>query len=439
MKKTIAAMLTAALTVASLAGCGKAENKSDATYLKDMDLTKLVTLGEYKGVTVEVESPNVTDSEVESYLQYVSSSMAASVEVTDRPVQEGDTVNIDYAGRYADSGEAFDGGTAEGYDLVIGSHSFIDGFEDGLIGANVGDTLDLNLTFPEDYGKAELAGVAVIFTVKVNKISVKPDLDDAYAASLGIEGVSNLEELKTYIKNKLAEDKQSTYETEIQNEALEVVTNGCMFENPPQAMLDRFSTLYVDQMDKVASYYSANYGTSMSSDSVVQMLMAQEGYTGEAEDYKSEKALELAKQYIMLGAIAQQEGIEVTEDELNEKLNSDMAAANASAAEGETIDSLDAYKATVDVENLKENMLSKKVLEFLAENANVVEPSSDDSTTTEASEEASEEESTAEDAAAEENTEDTEGGEVSEEITEETTEETVTDEAEATESASDAE
>ena len=204
MKKTMTAFLAAIVTAVSLAGCG-GNKPDDATqvessseqgdkndpnnpaYLKDMDLTKYVTLGEYKGITVEVQSPEVSEAEVDAYIQYVTSSMPATEEVTGRPVQEGDTVNIDYAGKYADSGEAFDGGTAQGYDLVIGSHSFIDGFEDGLIGANIGDTLDLNLTFPEDYGHSELAGVDVIFTVTVNSIKVKPDFDDAYAASLGIE------------------------------------------------------------------------------------------------------------------------------------------------------------------------------------------------------------------------------------------------------------
>ena len=384
MKKTIAAILTAVLAVTSLAGCSKAGGNDNAAYLKDMDLDKYVTLGEYKGVTVEVASPEVTDAEVESYLQYVQSSMAATVEITDRAVQEGDTVNIDYAGRYAESGEAFDGGTAQGYDLTIGSHTFIDGFEDGLIGAELGETRDLNLTFPESYGNADLAGVDVIFTVTVNKIAVKPDFDDAYAASLGLEGVTTIDELSSYIKDKLLEDKQATYDTSVQNKSLEAATNGCMFENPPQALLDRVAANYADQMDKVAQYYSATYGTQMTTDSVIQTLMAQEGYTGEVEDYKTEQALTLAKQYIMLGAIAVKEGIEVTEDELNEKLTQDMETANASAADDAKVDSLDAYKETVDVEDAKETLLTKKVVEFLAENANVVEPSADSDSAAEA-------------------------------------------------------
>ncbi len=394
MKKMAVAMLAALLTVSSLTGCSKAGNDTNAAYLKDTDVSKYVTLGDYKNLTVEVASPEVTDDEVASYIQYVQNSMAATVEVTDRAVQTGDTVNIDYAGKYADSGEAFDGGTAQGYNLTIGSHTFIDGFEDGLIGAELGQTLDLNLKFPDSYSNADLAGKDVIFTVTVNKILIKPDFDDAYVATLGIEGVSTVDELSNYIKEKLMEDKQTSYDTSVQNEALEAATNGCMFENPPQAMLDRFAGLYADQMEQVAQYYSASYGQSMTADSVLQVLMSQEGYSGEAEDYKAEQALKLAKQYIMLGAIAAQEGIEVTEDELNEKLTSDMETANASAADSDKVDSLDAYKETIDVENIRESLLSKKVIEFLAANANVVEPSDDDNA--EATEETAAEESTEE-------------------------------------------
>ncbi len=399
MKKTLTTVLATIVAVTALAGCSKAGNNADASYLKDMDLSKYVTLGEYKGVTVEVESPKVEDTEVDSYLQYVSSSMEASVEVTDRAVQEGDTVNIDYEGKYADSGEAFDGGTAQGYDLVIGSNTFIDGFEEGLIGANTGDTLDLNLTFPEDYGKSDLAGVDVVFTVKVNKISVKPEMDDAYAASLGIENVSNLAELREYIKGRLLEEAQTSYDSEVQSKVLEAVTNGCMFENPPEAMLERFKQIYVKEAETLSAYYASNYGTTFSTDDIFQMLMSQEGYTGELEDYKTEKALELTKQYIMLGAIAEKEGMEVTDEELEERLNSDMATANSTAAEGASFESLDAYKETIDSESVKENLLINKVKTFLGENANVVEPAA---TEAESIEETATEDTVTEDAGAEE-------------------------------------
>ncbi len=386
MRKFIAAVSAVVVAAGMLAGCSKAADNKDAAYLKDLNLDDYVTLGEYKGVNIEVASPEVSDEEVEQYMQYISSSMKATVEVTDRAVQEGDTVNIDYSGKRVDTGEVFQGGTAEGYDLTIGSHTFIDGFEDGLIGAAIGETRDLNLTFPENYSSTDLAGVDVIFTVKVNGIKIKPDLDDAYAASLGIENVSTIDELKTYLKDRLMEDKQAQYKNEINSKILDAVTANCSFNQPPQATLDRFKGLYTEQADLVASYYSANYGTSYTTDQVLSMMMAQEGFSGEQTDYLDNKSVELAEQFIMLGAIAKLEGIDVTEDELNEKLESDMSNANATAEEGKTIASLDDYKKTVDVENIKENLLTNKVIEFLGENANVTEPAEDATEDAEAAE-----------------------------------------------------
>lgn len=412
MKKFMAAVSAVVVAAGMLAGCSKAAGNTDAAYLKDINLEDYVTLGDYKGINVEVALPEVSDEEIDQYMQYISSSMKATVEVTDRAVQEGDTVNIDYSGKRVDTGEVFDGGTAEGYDLTIGSHTFIDGFEDGLIGAAIGETRDLNLTFPENYSSTELAGADVIFTVKVNSIKVKPDLDDAYAASLGIENVTTIDELKTYLKDRLMEDKQTQYKNEVNSKVIDAVTANCKFNQPPQAALDRFKGLYTEQADLVASYYSANYGTSYTTDQVLSMMMAQEGFSGEQTEYLDNKSVELAEQFIMLGAIAKLEGIEVTEDELNEKLESDMANANATAEEGKTIASVDEYKKTVDVENIKENLLTNKVIEFLAENANVTEPAAD--AATEDDKAAETENTEAADSADTENTEESESADSAE-------------------------
>ncbi|WP_026510952.1 trigger factor [Butyrivibrio sp. LC3010] len=404
MKKFITAMTAVVVAASMLAGCAKSGAGADAAYLKDIDLDKYVTLGDYKGVSIEVKSPEVNDEEVEQYMQYISSSMKATVEVTDRAVQEGDTVNIDYSGKRADTGEVFDGGTAEGYDLTIGSKTFIDGFEDGLVGAQIGETRDLNLKFPDNYSATELAGADVIFTVKVNSIKVKPDLDDAYAASLGIENVSTIDELKTYLKDRLLEEKQTDYKNEVNSKILEAVTANCKFVEPPKSALERFKGLYSDQANMVASYYSANYGTNYTTDQVLSMMMAQEGFSGEQTEYLDNKSIELAEQFIMLGAIAKLEGIEVTDDELNEKLQNDMTNANITAEEGKTIDSVDEYKKTVDVENIEENLLTNKVIEFLAENANVTDPAPTSDAAEAESSEVEEGNDTAEDAEATEST-----------------------------------
>ena len=188
--KGVAVAAAAVLCVQALAGCGNvsteevteaAEAVSDAAselssvasalssidvekainaanaYIKDLDVDSLVQLGDYKGLEVAVKKPAITMEDVDTYLEYYAQTMPASKEVTGRPVQEGDTVNIAFAGRLKETDEYFDGGTSDSYDLVIGSHSFIDGFEDGLIGAEVGETRDLDLFFPEDYAQRVLA------------------------------------------------------------------------------------------------------------------------------------------------------------------------------------------------------------------------------------------------------------------------------------------
>ena len=166
MKKKIMSLAAVVLTAGMLSACGK-----DAAYLSEIKASDYVTLGEYKGIEVTQPEPEVTDEYVDSYIEYLRSQRAVAVEVTDRTtVQEGDTVNIDYTG-YRD-GVAFEGGTAQGDSLTIGSGRFIDGFEEGLIGTSVGETVTLELTFPDNYTNAELAGAAVTFDVTVNSISV---------------------------------------------------------------------------------------------------------------------------------------------------------------------------------------------------------------------------------------------------------------------------
>lgn len=192
------------LTILSLCACGKAKAQKTLIY-GDTDLSKYVTLGEYKGLTVDTSS----DEYKTAYDAVVTGDMTAN-NIFDKKlegtVQKGDTVNIDYEGKR--DGVAFEGGTAQGYDLKIGSGRFIAGFEDGLIGVNIGDTVDLNLTFPENYHSADLAGAAVVFTVKVNyvKDTLSPGIDEHYE-ELGFKSVKEYETgaKKRAIKNILSQ------------------------------------------------------------------------------------------------------------------------------------------------------------------------------------------------------------------------------------------
>ena len=166
MKKYVRLTLCCAAAVMLASGCGKksdtAEETTTAASETQAEITdkgEVTKLGQYKGVEVTKQDTTVTEADLDQRIASILKANPEVTEITDRPAQKGDTVNIDYVGMK--DGEAFDGGTAEGYDLELGSGVFIDGFEDGLIGANTGEERSLNLTFPEDYTNADLAGQAV--------------------------------------------------------------------------------------------------------------------------------------------------------------------------------------------------------------------------------------------------------------------------------------
>ena len=375
-----AASDSSAETTPTISALENLENLETMT-LAEINPEEFVTLGEYKGVTVEVAAPNVTDEDVESQLGSIFSSNPPMTEVTDRAVQDGDTVNIDYVGKYADSGEAFDGGTAQGADLVIGSNSYIDGFESGLVGANIGDTVDLNLTFPEDYGATDLAGKDVIFTVTINSISVKSDeMTDEWAAGLGAnfsnigEGyedraVTNLADLREYIRCGLEQDAKDTYNSNVDNEVLTAVMSNCEFKEVPEKLYNRYLKQQNEQLEYYASMYSMYAGKQLTSSDIVNMMIQNEGSALSGDDYLKEMVTNSTQQFVMFAAVAKAEGIEVTDDDIDAYLKNAYDTASTTA-----YSSYEDFKATIDPEVYREGLMAEKVLDFLVENANVVEP-----------------------------------------------------------------
>ncbi len=342
--------------------------------LKDINPEDYVTLGEYKGVTVEATLEAVTDEAVEEQIENIKSTNPPMTEVTDRAVQDGDTVNIDYVGKYADSGEAFDGGTAEGATLVIGSGSYIDGFESGLIGVNAGDTVDLNLTFPEDYSATDLAGKDVVFTVTVNSISVASDeITDEWAAGLGASEVTDLASLREYVKTGLTEEAQSNYDSTVQSQVISTVFEGCEFKEVPEKLFNRYVLQQNEQLEYYASMYSMYYGQTLTAEDIVTMMMQGEGSSATADEYFNNMVTEATQQFIMFEAIANAEGLEVTEEEIDEYLENAYNSASSTA-----YSTYEDYKATLDLEVYREGLLAQKVVDFLVENANVVEAASTD-------------------------------------------------------------
>lgn len=210
-----------------------------------------VTLGEYKGIEVEKAKPEVTDADVEAELKKVQEQNSRLVTVEDRAVADGDQTVIDFEG-FVD-GKAFEGGKAEDYTLVIGSHSFIDTFEDQLIGKNIGEDVEVNVTFPAEYHAAELAGKPATFKVKIKEIKMKelPELNDEFASE-----VSEFETLDAYkedVKNKLAETKQAQATAENENNVLQKVVDNAQMDIPAPMVDEQVRNMIEDYARRLQS------------------------------------------------------------------------------------------------------------------------------------------------------------------------------------------
>lgn len=385
-----------------------AEDYGPEAYLSGINTADYVTLGEYKGIEVSVDAPVVTDEYLDSYIDYVLQSNMVKTEITDRPVEEGDIVNIDYEGKI--DGVAFDGGTAQGYDLTIGSGSFIDGFEDGLIGAKKGETRDVEVTFPEDYHGTDVAGKDAVFTVTVNSISVEslPELTDEFVQGLDV-GVSTVEEYRQYAYDLLMEEEQANHDAEAEVAVLEAVMEGAQLQDPPEDMTNRYYNRLIDNM----TYYASMYGYDLETFLSLQ---------GTSEDAVRESAVQAGKEIITMQAVADAEGLAVTDEELDKEIESNAASMG--------YEDVEEYRASLDVEGYREYMMSEKVLDFLLENAVVtdVQPESAETTETESVQTEETAAAEAESTQAEEETAETESAE---ETTAEGTESAETTETES--------
>ena len=210
-----------------------------------------VTLGEYKGIEVEKAKPEVTDADVEAELKKVQEQNSRLVSVEDRAVADGNQTVIDFEG-FVD-GKAFEGGKAEDYTLVIGSHSFIDTFEDQLIGKNIGEDVEVNVTFPAEYHAAELAGKPATFKVKIKEIKMKelPELNDEFASE-----VSEFETLDAYkedVKNKLAETKQAQATAENENNVVQKVVDNAQMDIPAPMVDEQVRNMIEDYARRLQS------------------------------------------------------------------------------------------------------------------------------------------------------------------------------------------
>ena len=329
-------------------------------YLKDIEVDEAVVLGDYKGIEVVSNVVTVTEQDVDAYIEYMMamSGEAQLKEITDRDtVENGDIANIDYVGKK--DGVAFEGGTAQGYDLGIGSGSFIPGFEEGLVGVKKGETVDLNLTFPENYGAEELAGAEVVFTVTVNGIyqEIAPQLTDEYVANLGIETMATVEDYRAYVKEMLEASNREYALQEVQAQLLEQITEVAEVSEIPEGLINKFYDINVENI----SYNASIYGMDL--ESFVSTMYGMDLETFEAE---SREAAEIsAKQAMVCLKIAKEENISISDDELNTKAEESYASYNFSSAEE--------FMNGIDVEEYRDSLLLNKVVDFLTENATITE------------------------------------------------------------------
>ena len=272
------------------------------TLTMSVDVYPEVEMGEYKGITAYKPAVEVTDEEVDEEIENLRTRNARIVSV-DRPVQEGDTAVIDFEG-FVD-GVAFDGGKGEGYELKIGSGTFIPGFEDALIGVSAGENKDVEVTFPEDY-TAELAGKAAVFKCVVHEVkeTQKPELDDEFAIDLGSD---NLEALKAETKQKLVEsretDAQNTFESNVMREVA-----SAMKADIPQSMIN-------DQLDKLIENFSYQVQMAgMRMEDYMNMIGAD---MASMRSSYAPMAQAQVKSELAMNKIAELEGIEITDEDVD--------------------------------------------------------------------------------------------------------------------------
>ncbi len=353
-----AAALILAMTIAAAGLTGCAEDDKTGS-LDTVDPTKYVTLGEYKGLSIAAEDTSVTDEDVENSIKSMLAEYGEMKEVTGRSARLGDTVNIDYEG--IKDGVAFQGGTGT-KDLELGSHTFIDGFEDGVVGMSAGDKKDLDLTFPEEYHDADLAGADVIFHVQVNSISenVIPELTDEFVKGLD-GGYQTVEEYRGSVRNQLAEQKETQAKDSMEAELMQMAIDNaqCDLQKLPEWLVTQNKVSYTTGIESFVSQYGMTLDEYLSSTGGDI-----KSFEAEAEDYARDKS----KNDLVVEAIAKAEGLEVSEEERNEYFS------EYASTYGTTIDEI---KKALSEDELNIFLLQTKVMDFLYENANIEASKSD--------------------------------------------------------------
>ncbi len=348
MKRIVSVILVLILMLTLVCGC-----KKESSRPFDYDLSKYITLGEYVGIEYTYSVDPVTDEAVESYVNSALSAKSYGEEktITDRAVKVGDKVNIAFEGKL--DGKAFDGGSSESYDLVIGSNSFIEGFEDGLVGAKTGEKRSLNLKFPENYGKDELNGKDVVFdvTVKSIKATVYPELTDEIVAE--ISDKKTVDEYMKYANEQVAIQNEQNAKNKMESDIWTKIISAVKVTDFPKAEVENYRKLLLENYENTAQQ---QYGVSYE-----ELLKA---YGQTLEDIEPEivqQAEQAVKEYMTIVAIARAEGLDITDEEYNEQL--------VKYAESNGYSSAKEFQAAIDESQFYLTLVIDKVMNFVIENA----------------------------------------------------------------------
>ena len=319
-----------------------------------------VTLGEYKGVAVEKNVEKVTDEAVDARIQNDVERASTTQDVTDRAVENGDIVNLDYAGSV--DGVAFEGGTAQGQSLTIGSGMFIPGFEEQMVGMNIGEERDLSVKFPEQYHADNLAGKDAVFHVKVNGIQtkVRPELDDDFAAD--VSEFDTFEAYKANIVADLEKNAADRAEANLEDALVQKVVDAADCDIPDAMIQDEITTM-LREMEMRMMYQGIRFEDYLK-------------YTGQTldqvrENYKPEAANRVKTQ-LVLEAVAKAENIVPTDEDVDEAIADQAKRVNRDVEE---------FKASLSEQQkkyLKETAGIKKVIDFLKANAVITEKAAEE-------------------------------------------------------------
>ena len=329
------------------------EEGKDITFKVEVETKPHPVLGDYNDLVIEEVSEEVTDEDIKAELDRQLEENARLVEITDRPVKAEDKVNIDFDG-YLD-GERFEGGKAEDYDLVIGSNTFIQGFEDQIIGHNVGDKFDVNVTFPEDYQAKEFQGKDAKFVVEINSITEKqlPELDDEFAKD--ISEYDSLEELKNNLREKLADDKKEYAQNMRENQAVEALVEKSEV-TAPASMVNREIDYELQNLDQRLQ----GMGLTLS-----QYIELTKMDINQIRDQYRAQAEARVKANLVIDEVALKENIEVSDEEKEKELQE--------TAKNYGVEDLEKFKEifakNVSDDTLVENIKRRKAVEFLASKA----------------------------------------------------------------------